>query len=92
MFIGPTYYNVDFSVAKLWKVKERYTAQFRVEFFNFFNRVDLALTPTSVSPSSGFSGQFGCSCTTPDTGNRNLNPVLGSGGPRHVQFGLKLAF
>jgi hypothetical protein len=27
-FIGPTYYNVDFSVAKLWKVKERYTAQF----------------------------------------------------------------
>jgi hypothetical protein len=91
-FIGPTYYNVDFSVAKLWKVKERYTAQFRVEFFNFFNRVDLALTPTSVSPSSGFSGQFGCSCTTPDTGNRNLNPVLGSGGPRHVQFGLKLTF
>jgi len=91
-FEGPVYYNVDFSVAKLWKVKERYTAQFRVEFFNFFNRVDLALTPTSVSPSSGFSGQFGCSCSTPDTGNRNLNPVLGSGGPRHVQFGLKLTF
>jgi hypothetical protein len=91
-FGGPVYYNLDFSVAKLWKVKERYTAQFRVEFFNFFNRVDLALTPTSVSPSSGFSGQFGCSCTTPDTGNRNLNPVLGSGGPRHVQFGLKLTF
>jgi hypothetical protein len=91
-FIGPTYYNVDFSVAKLWKVKERYTAQFRVEFFNFFNRVDLATAPTSFAPSSGSSGQFGCSCTTPDTGNRNLNPVLGSGGPRHVQFGLKLTF
>ena len=51
-FIGPVYYNVDFSVAKLWKVKERYTAQFRVEFFNFFNRVDLTPTPTSVTPSS----------------------------------------
>lgn len=91
-FTGPVYYNVDFSVAKLWKVKERYTAQFRVEFFNFFNRVDLSPSLTSTSPSSGSSGQFGCSCTTPDTGNRNLNPVLGSGGPRHVQFGLKLTF
>ncbi len=91
-FIGPTYYNVDFSVAKLWKLRERYTAQFRVEFFNFFNRVDLATAPTSIAPSAGSSGQFGCSCTTPDTGNRNLNPVLGSGGPRHVQFGLKLTF
>jgi hypothetical protein len=91
-FIGPVYYNLDFSVAKLWKIKERYTAQFRVEFFNFFNRVDLSPSPTSVSPSAGSNGQFGCSCTTPDTGNRNLNPVLGSGGPRHVQFGLKLTF
>jgi hypothetical protein len=91
-FTGPVYYNVDFSVGKLWKVKERYTAQFRVEFFNFFNRVDLSPALTSTTPSSGSSGQFGCSCTTPDTGNRNLNPVLGSGGPRHVQFGLKLTF
>ncbi len=91
-FSGPAYYNVDFSVAKMWKVKERYSAQFRVEFFNFFNRVDLTPSLTSTSPSSGSSGQFGCACSTPDTGNRNLNPVLGSGGPRHVQFGLKLTF
>jgi len=91
-FKGPAYKNVDFSVAKLWKVKERYSAQFRVEFFNFFNRVDLSPSLTSTSPSSGFTGQFGCSCSTPDSGNRNLNPVLGSGGPRHVQFGLKLTF
>jgi len=91
-FYGPAYYNVDFSVGKLWRVKERYTAQFRVEFFNFFNQTNLSPSLTSATPSSGFSGQFGCSCTTPDTGNRNLNPVLGSGGPRHVQFGLKLTF
>jgi hypothetical protein len=91
-FRGPVYYNVDFSVGKLWRVKERYSAQFRVEFFNFFNRVDLSPALTSTTPSSGFNGQFGCSCTTPDAGNRNLNPVLGSGGPRHVQFGLKLTF
>ncbi len=91
-FIGPVYYNIDMSLSKLWKIKERYTAQFRFETFNTFNRVDLTPTPTSTSPSAGFSGQFGCACTTPDTGNRHLNPVLGSGGPRHIQFGLKLTF
>ena len=38
LFRSPNYYNVDFSVAKLWKFKERYSAQFRMEFFNLFNR------------------------------------------------------
>ena len=87
LFRSPNYYNVDFSLAKIWKVKERYSAQFRIEFFNLFNRADFPI-PGKVEPNSGFNGQFGCSCSTPDSGN----PVLGSGGPRHIQFGLKLAF
>jgi hypothetical protein len=92
IFRGPAYYNVDFSVGKIWTFKERYSAQFRAEFFNLFNHADFASTPTSTNPASGATGQFGCSCTTPDEGTTNLNPVLGSGGPRHVQFGLKLIF
>ncbi len=41
IFTGPGIYrNVDFSVAKIWTLKERYSAQFRVEFFNLFNRAD----------------------------------------------------
>jgi hypothetical protein len=89
LFRGAPYYNTDLSVAKNWKFKERYSAQFRVEFFNLFNRADFA-NPTGklIDPSSGFNGQFGCSCSTPDS----ANPVLGSGGPRHIQLGLKLAF
>ena len=84
MFAGPNYRNVDFSVAKLWKWKERYSAQFRVEFFNFFNHSDFAAPGADpTTPSS-----FGHSQNTPDSSN----PVLGSGGPRHVQFGLKLVF
>jgi hypothetical protein len=86
IFTGPVYKNVDFSIAKLWKVKERYSAQFRVEFFNLFNRADFAAP--GLDPSKGLSNGFGYSLSTPDTSN----PVLGSGGPRHVQFGLKLAF
>jgi len=86
LFVGPNYRNVDFSVAKLWKFKERYTAQFRTEFFNLFNRADFA-APSSVNPTSGF-GQFGTALATPDS----TNAVLGSGGPRHIQFGLKITF
>ena len=84
IFAGPNYRNVDFSVAKLWKWKERYSAQFRAEFFNFFNHSDFAAPGADpTTPSS-----FGHSQNTPDSSN----PVLGSGGPRHVQFGLKLTF
>lgn len=89
IFRGPAYYNVDLSVSKIWKFKERYSAQFRAEFFNFFNRADYAPVPGATDPNKS---QFGCSCTTPDSSTLNPNPVLGSGGPRHIQFGLKLTF
>ena len=82
--------NVDFSVFKSWKFKERLTAQFRAEFFNVFNH------PVFANPAlSGFSdpsgpGLWGCGCATPDVAA--TNPVLGSGSARAIQFGLKLLF
>ena len=82
-FVGPSYENLDFSVAKLWKFKERYSAQFRVEFFNFTNHANFGAPGTDPSKST-----FGYSTGTPDS----TNAVLGSGGPRHIQFGLKLLF
>jgi len=39
-------------------------------------------------PSTGFSGNFGCACNTPD--QAAPNPVLGTGGARSIQLGLKL--
>jgi hypothetical protein len=91
MFRVHPYYNVDFSVTKDWRFTERFSAQFRAEFFNFFNWANFA-TPGALSagvdPSA--NSQFGCACATPDV--QGNNPVLGSGGPRHIQFGLKLAF
>jgi hypothetical protein len=92
IFRGPNYYNVDLSIGKIWKFKERYSAQFRAEFFNLFNRADFIGVPSQTNPAKGFNGQFGCSCSTPDSSTLNPNPVLGSGGPRHIQFGLKLLF
>jgi len=89
IFRAPGYFNVDFSVSKDWKFKERFGAQFRVEFFNVFNHANFQ-TPGSTGPDlgAGTTGLFGCACATPDVAGGD--PVLGGGGPRHIQFGLKL--
>ena len=85
--------NVDFSVAKNFKWGESFAAQFRVEFFNLFNH------PNFANPFGGqngwahndpSTGSFGCSCATPDVAASN--PVIGSGGSRAIQLGLKLTF
>ena len=86
--------NVDFSVFKDFKWRERLGAQFRVEIFNLFNKPNLA-NPYGAStngnsgddPSGGF---FGCSCNTPDVSAGN--PLIGSGSSRVMQLGLKLMF
>jgi hypothetical protein len=76
----------DFSLFKNWTVKERLTAQFRVEVFNILNHTILA------NPGNGGlrSATLGCSCQTPDSGGQN--PLLGTGGARAMQLGLKLLF
>ena len=91
--------NFDFSVAKNWHLGERFHAQFRAEFFNIFNHPNFAnpyggqngfgFNDPSV-PYSPTSPGFGCGCATPDIAA--ANPAVGSGGPRSVQLGLKLAF
>ena len=87
-FRAQPFYNVDLSIAKKWTFRERYSAEFRAEFFNLFNRADFA-GPGSTDPSAG--GSFGQAVTTPDeTGF--TNSVLGSGSARSIQFGLKLVF
>ena len=86
IFRSLPYYNWDLSVSKDWKFKERFGAQFRAEFFNILNRVDYAV-PGKTDPEGG---AFGQSSATPDTAANNT--VLGSGGPRAIQFGLKLSF
>ena len=88
IFHAQPFYNVDFSVFKEWKYKERYTAEFRVEFFNLFNRPNFVATPTVIEPEGGLG--FGCTCLTPDA--QQGDPVFGAGGPRNIQLGLKFVF
>lgn len=90
MFPGPAFYNWDVSVFKNFKFQERLTAQFRAEFFNVLNHPNFANPWANQDTDPSGSGTFGCSCATPDAAA--TNPVLGSGGPRAIQLGLKLLF
>jgi len=45
---GPGSANVDFGVVKNFSVAERHRVQFRAEFFNLFNRVNLGNPNTTV--------------------------------------------
>ena len=84
---GPRFKNVDFSISKNFKVRESSTLQFRAEFFNIFNHPNFALPNGFISPGSGPAGTI---TQTPDVAQGN--PGLGGGGPRVMQFGLRLQF
>ncbi len=97
IFRSMPYTNWDLSVTKTTKIKERLNAQFRAEFFNVLNHPNISNPfggpggDNTYTDPSGTGGQsFGFRPETPDV--TSSNPVLGSGGPRAIQLGLKLIF
>src|SRR5207237_9756374 len=87
--------NVDFSVFKTFKFKERYGAQFRAEVFNLFNHPIIAnpygaATNSQLGWDPSSPGGFGSGGATPDVAAGN--PLVGSGSNRVMQLGLKLSF
>ncbi len=74
--------QVDASAVKNFRFHEKHTIQFRAEFFNFFNHVNL--------------GAPGLNIRDPSTFGRVISSVQGAGGmpgdARVVQFGLKYNF
>jgi hypothetical protein len=84
---------VDLALQRQFHLTEQLELRFRAEFFNIFNH------PNFANPYGGQNGfglndpsvqPFGCGCATPDVAA--ANPVIGSGGSRAVQLGLKLLF
>jgi len=78
------------------QIYERLNLQFRAEFFNIFNHPNFALPNGSITPglnadgSLSNGGPIGVITQTPDVAQGN--PGLGGGGPRVIQFGLRLSF
>jgi hypothetical protein len=76
----------NMSIIKSWNIKEKVTAQFRTEIYNVTNSVRFADPSANLtSPST-----FGKSSATTDIGRNSA--IVGTGGPRKIQFGLKLVF
>ena len=94
---GPGFWNVDFSLSKNFQLRDRLTLQFRSEFFNIFNHPNFALPSNTIIPGvnadgspNTSAGAAGVITQTPDVAQGN--PGLGGGGPRVLQFGLRLQF
>ncbi len=85
-YYGPGYSDVDFSVFKDTKIKERVTIQFRAEMFNLFNRANYA--PPGWGDVSN-QGDFSLGDTI---GDYNGAPGIGAGEPFNTQFGAKIIF
>jgi outer membrane receptor protein involved in Fe transport len=88
-FHSPGYWNMDFVAMKNFKLTERFTMQFRGEFYNIFNHHNMYIQATNLDIESG-------------TGVTAIQAVNGSPGAgsvtaipderRNIQFGLKLLF
>jgi hypothetical protein len=85
VIIGPNLHTVDLSVNKLTRVAEHAMVQFRAEIFNALNRANFSLPNVDFNTTA-----FGAISETPDV--TAGNPRLGEGGPRVVQFGVKVLF
>jgi len=92
-WVAPGFGDVDFSVFKNTKIKERVNIQARVEFYNLFNRTNFA------PPLGGANGAYNPNTATISTmqlydtiGDFNGAPGIGAGEPFNTQLALKITF
>ena len=78
---GPDFVNTDFSLIKQFRVTERVGLNFRAEFFNVFNHVQLGLLGNSLT--------FEQDLNSPST-LAKVNEAVHD--PRVIQFALRLTF
>jgi len=82
--VGPNQVNIDFTLAKTFKIGERQSLHFRAEFFNLFNH------PSFQNPQ--FTGNANVDATNPN-GTSAVGEINATNGtPRLVQFSLKYSF
>ncbi len=78
---GPSLWQADVGLTRLFPVRERFSVEFRAELFNIFNRAQFG------DPSGDLTGgSFGRITSTVNSG------ATGSGTPRQIQFALRLNY
>ncbi len=83
---GRSITNIDFSVNKNWRMRERFNIQFRAEFFNLFNHTNFVGYNTGLN--------FGGNRTAANYGRpgSGFGALTSAQRPREIQFGLKFNF
>jgi hypothetical protein len=85
--IGPRQSNVDFTLAKVFKIGEAQNLRFRAEFFNLFNH------PSFQNPlGTGTANVENGVCPGPSSQCFNGQITQTNGTPRLIQFSLKYSF
>jgi hypothetical protein len=84
MLRGPGLSQWDITFIKDTKISEKFTVQFRWELFNVLNRANFHYFPNNTL-GSGFTID-----KTSDVASGN--PVIAQGGPRNMNFALKIIF
>lgn len=86
-------WQADVGVQRQFHLTETLGLRFRAEFFNIFNHPNFG-SPTNVltSPLFGRSTQTLANSLGSGGANGGLNPLYQIGGPRSIQFALKLQF
>jgi len=98
-FTGPGFGDVDLSLIKNIPITERVKIQLRADFFNLFNRINLASGVGSVNSVCAPNAVTGV-CTansgfgqvTDTIGDFNGAPAIGPGEPRNIQLVAKIIF
>jgi hypothetical protein len=83
-FYGPGFNALDFSIIKSTHITEKISAEFRVEIFNLFNRLNLSGPDTNIDDKGGTFGQISA------TVQAYNSPGIGNGEPRNTQLALKI--
>jgi hypothetical protein len=83
---GPKFAQLDMNFVKEFRLRGNSRLQARWEIFNLTNHVNLGGFLTRNTRNTSF-GKIG---STPDVDRGN--PVLGTGGPRSMQWALKVLF
>ena len=90
---GKAINNLDLSIAKNWRFKERYGFQFRAEMFNAFNHTNfvgynnnLQFDGVQILSGGAPNPNFGRST------NASFGRLTAAQAPREIQFGLKFTF
>jgi hypothetical protein len=85
--------QLDLSLLKTIKIRERLSAQFRAEFFNVYNHANFAGPAASGNNLLTAGSSFGLSQEMANASSGGLLlPLFNSGGPRSIQLAVKLVF